>query len=281
MRILRAGESFSETLQLQLSSNAPKINFFARILLKIRDLFKKGSSFKAEGNAALSFEASADFGWDGKQPVKFALDYGALEFDAAGTDRNQGQKFFQDISSKNAYTMKFVMSSTADGQSSSMPVTIAKNGDKMYIEASAPIDISKDSGSMTIKAYINGDKARIYTPELKVYMDLPSEQVKEFMDEFKLGVEAPEKNNYKGSAEIKIGGKIYYVDVYESEDGTSYYYYDGQNLKRIEHKDKDGTASIIEITQVAYSADSKLFTEPSGYYNMTDLLSQDGMDNWF
>ncbi len=200
---------------------------------------------------------------------------------ADAASRNQGQKFFQDISSKNAYTMKFVMSSTADNQTSSMPVTIAKNGDKMYIEASAPIDISKDSGSMTIKAYINGDKARIYTPNLKAYMDLPSDQVKEFMDEFKLGVEAPEKSNYKGTVKTSIGGKNFEVDVYENDAGTSYYYYDGQNLKRIEHKDKDGTASIIEITQVAYSADSKLFTEPSGYYNMTDLLSQDGMDNWF
>ncbi len=281
MRLLRAGESFSETLQLQLSSNAPKINFFARILLKIRDLFKKGSSFKAEGKAALSFEASADFGWDGRQPVSFYLDYSELEIadDAEGSDR--GRKFFQEIFGKDAYTMKFVMSSTTDNQTSSMPVIVAKNGSKMYIEASAPIDIGKDAGSMTIKAYINGDKARIYTPEIKAYIDLPSDEVKEIMDEFKLGVEAPEKGIYKGTAKTSIGGKNFEVDVYENDTVTSYYFFDGENLCRIEHKDIDGTDSVIEINEVLYSADGKLFVEPSGYYNMTDLLSQEGMDDWF
>lgn len=201
-----------------------------------------------------------------------------LEDDSEGAaSRNQGQSFFNSISNKSAYTLKFVMNSSVDGQSSNMPVTIAKNGNNMYIEASAPVDMGKESsGSMTIKAYIKGDKARIYTPNLKAYMDLPADDVKEFMNEFKLGTEAPTDGNYKGTSKITFGGKTYTTDIYESSTGTSRYYYDGQNLTRIEHVDNNGTTSTIGIISASSSADSKLFTEPSGYYNMTDLIGEDG-----
>ncbi len=190
--------------------------------------------------------------------------------------RNQGQTFFDDIKNKNSYTIKFAMRNTADGQSTSIPVTIARSGSKRYLEASAPLELSdKTDGSMTMKAYLNGDEARVYIPNIKAYMDVPGEEFNEMLDDYKLIESNPDDSGYKGTSKTSYGGKSYIVDVYETSDGKTFYYYEGNNLRRIESTRKDNSSTILEITEISDTADSKLFVEPTGYLNISDIVGEE------
>ncbi len=277
-KILGAGETAEAKIVMQLSSGAPDINFFSRFFLKIRDLFRKGEAFGKADETKSVYEAAADFGWDGRQSIKFCLNYEMFdpqnykppeenEDENGGGDREP--EFFEEISAKDAYTLKFVIKSTADGQTTSMPVVMAKDEDRLYIEATAPVGTG---GSMPVKVYINGDKARAYIPTLNAYMDIPAEEIREFSEESRIGIEKPDESGYKSTFMTSIGSKTYKVDIYETGSGTLYYYFEGTKLYKIEQKSGKGPQTVVEITEFTESADSSLFEEPKGYINLSDLV---------
>lgn len=275
-KILGAGETAEAKIVLQLSSNAPDINFFARFLLKIRDLFRKGEALGKADETKSVYEAAADFGWDGKQRIKFCLNYEMFDpQEYKPPEENDAEdrepEFFEEISGKDAYTLKFVIRSTADGQISSMPVVMAKDGERLFIEATAPLGAAGGQ-TMPVRVYINGDKARAYIPTLNAYMDIPSEEIKEFSEESRLGIEKPDETGYKSTFNTKIGSKTYKVNIYETGSGTLYYYFEGSRLYKIEQKSAKGPQTVVEITEFTETADSSLFEEPAGYINLSDLV---------
>ena len=143
---------------------------------------------------------------------------------------------------------------------------------------SMPVDASgsgKSSGSMTVKFYIKDGKCRAYLPNIKAYFELPDESYKDMMEEVALGMQSTDQEGYQGTVKALLNGKSYDVDIYEQDGNTVYYYYTGATPKRIESTAKDGSSSILEYTQIAYSADNKYFTEPIGYFPMTDLMKAD------
>lgn len=197
---------------------------------------------------------------------------------SSGNNQQQGnknQQFFSQLSKKNEYTLKFTMRSETDGQVSMMPVTIVKKGSNMYMEMSMPVDAAgngESEGSMTVKVYIKDGKCRAYLPNIKAYFELPDESYKDMMQEVALGMQSTDQEGYQGTVKAILNGKSYDVDIYEQDGNTVYYYYTGATPKRIESTAKDGSSSILEYTQIAYSADNKYFTEPLGYINMTDIM---------
>ncbi len=213
----------------------------------------------------------------GKVESQSSSSGGGMKDDKEGAlSRNKGQAFFDDIKNKNTYTMKFVMRSSAGGQASSIPVTIARDGSKKYLEASAPINLSdKTDGSMTMKAYLNGSSARVYIPNIKAYIDVPADEFNQMIEEYDLIESKADESGYKGTYNSSLSGKAFIVDVYETDSVTTYYYYENNNLKRIESIDKNKDTNILEITEISYSADRSLFNEPSGYINISEVVGSD------
>ncbi len=273
--VLGIGETGIVRMELQLSSKAPGANFFARFLLLIRSLFKKGDALKGASGAKSSYDTSVDFGFGGRQAIRFCLNYGslAMEQDPAAAQRKQGQKFFEDIQSKNAYTIKMNIRNVSGSEITETPMTMARSGNNKYLEIVAPIETSGDTdGGLTLKAYLKGDTAKIYTVEMKAYVVVPAAEFNEMFNSSLLN-ENTDKGVYKGTYKTSSGGKSYVIDVYESAEGTTRYYYENQELKRIESKYKDGSETTLEILEASATADSKLFDEPFGYTNLTDLLN--------
>ena len=199
---------------------------------------------------------------------------------SSGSDENlsKNQKFFNQLAKKNAYTLKFTMRSDTGDSVTTMPVTIAKSGNNMYMEMSMPVDAEnsgKSQGSMTVKLYIKDGKCRAYLPNIKAYFELPDESYKEMMNEVALGMQSTDQTGYQGSVTAVLQGKSYDVDIYNENGNTVYYYYNGATPKRIESVSDDGASSILEYTQIVYSADASYFKEPVGYLNMTNMLSGD------
>lgn len=273
--VLGIGETGTVRMELQLSSKAPGANFFARFLLLIRSLFKKGDALKADSSVKSTYDTSVDFGFGGRQAIRFCLNYGSvtMEQDPAAAQRKQGQKFFEDIQSKNAYTIKMNIRNVSGGEITETPMTMARSGNNKYLEIIAPIETSGDTdGGLTLKAYLKGDKAKIYTVEMKAYVVIPADEFNEMFNS-SLVNENTDKGEYKGTYKTSSGGKSYIIDVYENQDGITRCYYENQELKRIESKLKDGSETTLEIVEAKASADSKLFDEPFGYTNLTDLLN--------
>ena len=150
------------------------------------------------------------------------VESGGMKDDKEGAlSRNKGQAFFDDIKNKNTYTMKFVMRSSAGGQASSIPVTIARDGSKKYLEASAPINLSdKTDGTMTMKAYLNGSSARVYIPNIKAYIDVPADEFNQMIEEYELIEDNPDGSGYKGTYKYTGDNKEYIADIL-SDDGLN------------------------------------------------------------
>ncbi len=270
---IEAGSTYTAELDLQLSSKAPDLNFFARMLLAVRDLFSKGTAITDPCDKGEIAETSADYLLCGKYPVKLCveymeIDFSGLEKDPDAASRKIFEDLYLDLLSKDAFTLKILVKETGGSSTYNIPILMAKKGDRMYTEVSYPID-EFPFDTMTMKAYLKKDKASIYIPEIRgtFTLDMREDEFTNLLNSVKEGGDTRE--DYMGSA--KSGGMTF--DYYGTENDYAIYMYEGNNLRRVEQvsKDKDGkitTFEITEIVELSDSADSKLFVEPTGYINM-------------
>lgn len=193
---------------------------------------------------------------------------------ADGLPLHDNSEFFSNLSKQEKYTLKFTMQTAESGSTSSMPVTIIKSGDKMYMEMSMPIEstTSSSTGSMTCFIIVKNGTCKAYIPNIKGYMEVPADTLEELKNEVALGTTGQSSGTYIGTTRITLKGITYDVDMYEDNGTTVYYYYNGSTPKRVEYKSSDGTTSIIEYNTINYTADESKFKDPVGYYNMTDLM---------
>lgn len=193
---------------------------------------------------------------------------------ADGLPLHDNSNFFNTLAQKDKYTLKFTMKTTSDGQTNSMPVTIIKSGNNMYMEMSMPVESGDGkTGSMTCFMIVKNGSCRAYIPNIKGYFEVPADEFKEMQNEVSLGTDKQSSGDYKGTTRITLKGVTYDVDIYDDDGTTVYYYYSGSTPKRIESKSSDGEVSIIEYDTISYTADETKFKYPSGYFNMTDMLS--------
>ena len=88
-----------------------------------------------------------------------------------------------------------------------------------------------------------------------------------------------ENAEYVQTLVTKVDGKDYTVEEYKAKEGqTIKYYYDGDNLKRIESIESGGDSTIIEITSVSGNVPASAFTIPSTYKDMTKIFNEQGYE---
>ncbi len=191
------------------------------------------------------------------------------------TKRQDDSAFYDKIKNANKVTLKMTMKTIQGNTSQTMPLTMIKSGDKVYLSTSMPVENEGGtSGSMTMNVIVKDGKCRVYIPNIKGYFEVPSSEVEAMKESFSIGTERQDNQTYLYSVKSQLNGKPYEVDVYSVEGGTIYYYYetDGVTPKRIEAVYDNGDISILEYTEISYTADESKFIYPIGYFNMTDLM---------
>ncbi len=196
-----------------------------------------------------------------------------------GTPRRSAMDdFAAEIKKNKQYTIKMTAKNVApNGETSIVPFTVMRSGNNMYMESQFPIDGNR---YITIRALIKDGKCIIYIPSIRAYMELPSDSLDEILN----GVDQytdPDKDpeligEYKSSGQVSVGGVTYNVDIYEDEDGSEVkYYYQGDNLKRVESVDKSGNTTIIEYESITNTVDKSKFVAPTGYFNLGNISNED------
>lgn len=176
---------------------------------------------------------------------------------------NNSVNFFENLAKKNKFTIKAINRTEYGGEVSTTPVTLIKSGNKMYFEASAPVDESGSTISMFIIIDSGAKTCNAYIPSVKVCSSIPYDSVDEMLGEYTSFDE--EMGTYQGTVPANLNGKSYTVDYYTSSDGSTVkYYYDNGTPVRVESKSPDGTISITEYT-ITYTADESKLKTPVGY----------------
>ena len=191
------------------------------------------------------------------------------------SQRQNDSAFYDKIEKADKLTLKMTMKTIQGNTSQTMPLTMIKSGNKVYLSSSMPVDNEGGtSGSMTMNVIMKDGKCRVYIPNIKGYIEVPAEYIESMKESFSIGTERQENQTYLYTVKSQLNGKPYEVDVYSVDGGTIYYYYesDGITPKRIEAVYDNGDVSILEYTEISYTADESKFVYPIGYFNMTDLV---------
>lgn len=204
------------------------------------------------------------------------LDNAPTIADSSNASQRQNDSAFYDrIEKADKLTLKMTMKNIQGNTSQTMPFTMIKSGNKVYLSTSMPVDNEGGtSGSMTMNVIMKDGKCRVYIPNIKGYIEVPAEDIEAMKESFSIGTERQENQTYLYTVKSQLNGKPYEVDVYSVDGGTIYYYYesDGITPKRIEAVYDNGDVSILEYTEISYTADESKFVYPIGYFNMTDLV---------
>ena len=187
------------------------------------------------------------------------------------------EDFATQIKKTKEYTIKMTAKNIApDGETSTIPFTVMRSGDNMYMETQFPVDGNR---YITIRALIKDGKCIMYIPSIRAYMELPVDSVNEILngvDQYTDPDKDPETGTYKSSGQVTVGGVTYNVDIYEDDDGSEVkYYYQGDNLKRVESVDKSGNTTIIEYESITNTVDKSKFVAPTGYFNLGNISDED------
>ena len=181
--------------------------------------------------------------------------------------------YFAELSKNEKYYIEMNMKVVQDDETTVMPVVMARNGDKRYIELSMPVS---EEGNVKAKILVLNGKCTIYIPSMKAYMEVPSEFIDEMYDNLDMATEQDDGTTFIASTTQTINGEKYDVDIYTAEDGSKVqYYYLGDELKRIECEIDNSNYSIFEYTTRTSSPADSLFKAPTGYFNMTDIFGED------
>lgn len=191
-----------------------------------------------------------------------------VEVDNKGNPKHDDiEKRYTDIVESGKFTFDMVLKSNAGGQEMTIPMYIIRDGDKMYIETAMPIS---GEGSMKAAFLIRDKTCYMIIPGMRAYMKMPAENIGEFFDTSI--VESDVEANYISSSEVEYNGKKYICDVYESNGTTTKYYYSGNEVKRMEAIEPDGSVSIMEFNEVSNKVNSSKLKVPSGYIDMTKFI---------
>jgi hypothetical protein len=190
----------------------------------------------------------------------------AKEVDPSKVKHNPN--YIADFAQSEKYTLKM----TIRNESTAMPVTVVRSGNKMYISTSMPVE---DQGTMSANIIINGNKCKVFIPNIRGYYEVPIDSIEDITKEIDVGTTAPDESKKTGTVQATdANGIIYDVDMYtESNGDTVSYWYNGDTLTRVEYISADGSSTIVEYNELSYTADEKVFVEPQGYFNMTDMMA--------
>ena len=183
---------------------------------------------------------------------------------------------YKEIIQSGRYTMK----ATIKNGDVTVPITLyVDNGGKYSISTKL-----KTSALTSVTAQFLSDGENIYLilPTLRMYIKAGTTD--ELLGEQDAVAAITDPTVIQGqdatwvqTGTTTINGKDYTVEEYKTGDGqTIKYYYDGDNLKRIESVESNGDATVIEITEVSGSVPANAFKVPAGYTDMTKAFEEGG-----
>ena len=195
---------------------------------------------------------------------------------------NASIKAYSEILSGNTFTLKMKMRATMpkeDGSSEevTMPITVMKSGNKYYYEMAYPVS---KLYSMSIAALVGDNAYYMIIPKMRAYISVPMDQATGMLEDasgeslFDEEMFNNPDGNYVGSGVVTLGGKSYTVDTYEKDGATIRYFFENDQLKRIETIDGDNT-TIMELTSLTNTVDNSKFVLPSGYIDLASIAGED------
>ena len=182
---------------------------------------------------------------------------------------------YRDIISGDTFTVKMNVKSIMGGVESDIPLSWAKSGNNLLIETSMPVD--GKGKAMKVNVLYKDGKCYMILPTTKLYAEIPGDAFGELFNPEIFEQEVEDTNVYKASYNLKVKGKNFSCDVYESKDGltTTKNYFDNKgNPIRVEIVSGEDV-TIWEITQLADKADTALFKVPAGYFDISVIYGSD------
>ena len=179
-------------------------------------------------------------------------------------------------------TGKYTMKATIKNGDVTVPVTLyVDNGGKYSI--STKIKTSAVS-SITAQFLSDGKNVYLILPSLMMYINAGSTDELLGDQNAAAAITDPtviqgENAEYVQTLKTTVDGKEYTVEEYKAKEGqTIKYYYQSDDLKRIESVEGSGEATIIEITSVTGTIPASAFSIPSTYKDMTKVFNEQGYE---
>lgn len=195
-------------------------------------------------------------------------DVGGVELDADGKPVRNGTDFIEILNSKN-YTADFVIKSDYNDTETAIPMYIQQDGDNVYIKTTMPVE---GKGAFTAEFIVVDKECYLVIPAMRAYIKIPAEEMGEYVPEDALEHEMA--STYVKSGQIEVDGEVYDVDIYDVDGQTIKYFYKDGELKRHEADDGNGGVSIVEYNVIKKGADKSKFKVPTGYIDMTTMMSE-------
>lgn len=193
-----------------------------------------------------------------------------VEVDGEGNPKHEDiEKRYTDIVKSGKFTVDMVIKSNANGEEMIVPIRAVRNDDKMYFETAMPVD---GNGSMKMAFLMRDETCYLIIPGMRAYMTMPADEIGQMFD--MSVVESDAEAKYVSSSEVEFNGQKYICDEYESNGTVVKYYYNDNEIKRMEATNPDGSTSIVEFNEVSDKVDSSKLRVPSGYMDMTRLMGQ-------
>lgn len=199
-----------------------------------------------------------------------------VELDENGRPDHSGlDKNYTEIMNSEKFTIDVVIKTTANGEELKLPITAMRNGQQVYFEAVMPVE---GKGSMRFNMLLAGDgNCYIVFPAMRAYMSMPSEAVGEIVPGDIVAEDSAATAKYIESREVTVDGKTYTCDVYEENGVTTKYYYDSEQLKRVEAISGEDV-TIMEINEISETCDTSKFSVPKNYIDLTTVMGSSSFD---
>ena len=158
---------------------------------------------------------------------------------------------------------EFQMTFTTDDETfGKSPVTAAVKDGNMMVAMEM-----EGMGKMRLLHHAKDNKTYMVMESLKMYTEMTEElmgedlDISEIIDSFSV-----ETSNAKiKESTEKVDGKTLYCESAKTSDGfTTRYYYDGDDLVRIETEDGNGGVSVTKISNISGTVDDSTFDIPKG-----------------
>ncbi len=192
-----------------------------------------------------------------------------VELDENGRpDHSNLDKNYTEIINSDKFTIDVVIKTKTNGEEMKIPIVAMRNGKQLYFEAVMPVE---GKGSMRFNMLLPDDgKCYIIFPSMRAYMSMPAESMGDIFDSAIVTEDTAASGTYVETREVDVDGKTYTCEVYQDGDITIKYYYNKDELKRVETVSGEDV-TIMEINEISDKSDSSKFKLPK-YLDLTTVL---------
>lgn len=195
-----------------------------------------------------------------------------VELDEDGRPtHNNIDKDFAEIMNSEKFTIDVVIKTKANGEELKIPMVAMRNGQQVYSEVVMPVE---GKGSLRVNMLLSGDgKCYIILPTMRAYIAMPGETMGEIIPSDFVTEDTAASSTYIETREIEIDGKTYFCEVYEDGGVTTKYYYNNDELKRVESVSGEDI-TIMEINEISNKCDNSKFKVPKNYFDLTTVMGE-------